>query len=104
VTRLKPSENEIAKQVTEWLDWHHYAWHYVPNRGRFDTGQDKKTKGAPDIVICANGLYVAVEFKAQGKKQSGEQEDFQRMIEQKGGGIYVLARDINDLIPVLKKY
>jgi hypothetical protein len=101
---LIPSEDDIAKLITDWLSYHNICWHNVPNRGRFDTGQDKKTPGAPDIVICYYGLYIAVEFKSPKGVQTPEQREFQYRLEQpKANGIYVLARDITDLIPVLEK-
>jgi hypothetical protein len=98
---LIPTENDVAKQITDWLDYFGYFWHYVPNKGRFDHGQDKKTLGAPDIVVITKGRYIGVEFKAPGKGQTKEQKEFRRRLEQVDGK-YVLARDINDLIPVLR--
>jgi hypothetical protein len=98
---LVPTENDIAKQITDWLTYSNFCWHYVPNKGRFDHGQDKKTLGAPDIVICHRGLYIGVEFKSPKGKQEPAQKEFQQRTE-RAKGIYVLARDIDDLIPVLQ--
>lgn len=100
---LIPTEDDLAKLITDWLSYNRYFWFYVPNKGRFDYGQDKKTLGAPDIVIVVGGLFIAVEFKAPKGRQTPEQKEFQRRLGLPGtDGIYVLARDLEDVTTALQ--
>ena len=101
---LIPTHDDIDKVITEWLDLYRICWHYVPNKGRYDGGQDKKTPGAPDIVICVNGLYVAVEFKTHADSQTPEQKEIQARVESPGAeGIYIIARDLEDVTDIISK-
>lgn len=98
---LTPTHEDIEVLVTEWLDTYHICYHPVPNKGRWDYGQDKKKPGAPDFIAVIHGLYLGIEIKTEGKKQSPAQKEFQAELEQRGEGIYLLVRDIEDLQPLL---
>ena len=53
--------------------------------------------GMADLIgIQAPGRYIAIECKSPTGKQSPEQVTFQRVI-QSLGGVYLIARGINDL-------
>ena len=55
------------------------------------------TPGSADLLgIQAPGRYIAIEVKSPTGKQSPEQATFQRVITQLGG-VYLIARGINDL-------
>jgi hypothetical protein len=94
---LKQTEKDIIKQITDWLDYKHYFWWYVPNRGRWDKGQDKCTPGAPDICVMVDGKLIAIEVKSPTGRQTKAQELFQFNLEAVGGK-YLIARSIDDLI------
>lgn len=57
-------------------------------------------KGSADILACIDGRFVAVEAKCGRDKQQPEQIRFQTAIE-KAGGIYILARSVDDVRAVL---
>jgi Holliday junction resolvase len=53
-------------------------------------------KGLSDLIAVKQGCVLFVEVKAPKGKQSSYQVDFQREIEEHGG-VYVLAKSIEDL-------
>ena len=57
--------------------------------------------GAPDIIICVDGLFVGLEIKTKIGKQSDLQKAAQIKIE-KAGGKYFIIRSVRDLIFVLQ--
>jgi hypothetical protein len=94
-------ERDVKKLVKQWLNLHGILFHDVPNQGTYNAKRDrymsfKGTAGAPDLVACVKGLYVGIELKAPGRTQSLYQKDFQQRIE-KAGGIYLIARGVEDL-------
>lgn len=59
--------------------------------------------GSSDIIAIYKGLFVGIEVKRKGGKQSDEQKAFQRNVED-SGGIYILAfswDDVNKKIQTL---
>lgn len=55
-------------------------------------------QGSADIlgIQAPTGRFLAIEVKATNGKQTEQQQRFQRMIEAHGG-IYILARSLNDI-------
>ena len=55
--------------------------------------------GSADIlgILAPSGRFVAIEVKTATGRQSEQQRAFQQMIE-RHGGIYVLARSVDDAI------
>jgi hypothetical protein len=53
--------------------------------------------GAPDIIVCVDGLFVGLEIKTESGKQSDLQKAAQLKIE-KAGGKYFIIRSVRDLI------
>jgi hypothetical protein len=95
--KVKLSEEDVRKQVTDWLTWNDFFWFYCPNRGRFDTSRDKVTPGAPDIIVVHDGQITAIELKATYRKQSLAQITFQDKLEA-AGGTYIVAYSIDDIV------
>lgn len=54
------------------------------------------SNGAPDMVACYEGRFIALEGKANDGKQADWQKLRQRQIE-RAGGIYVLAWSVDDV-------
>lgn len=98
-------ESDIQRQITDWLTLHRYFW-YRQNSGAM-AGSHKGKRwfvrfakpGAPDIVCVINGIYVGIEVKNERGEQSQAQVDFEHEL-RRAGGIYVLARSLNDVIKV----
>lgn len=60
------------------------------------------TKGVPDIIgVLPGGRFLGVECKSAKGRQSPAQKEMQQRIES-AGGLYVLARGIDDLEAALK--
>jgi hypothetical protein len=56
--------------------------------------------GWPDIVACWRGRFVGIEVKSEHGRQKPHQRVMQERIE-KAGGMYVLARCVDDVIKAL---
>lgn len=57
-------------------------------------------KGFPDLTALKNGKTLYIEIKTPTGRQSAYQVEFQRICEAHGG-IYVLARSVDDIKPYL---
>lgn len=62
-------------------------------------------KGSPDIlaILPDQGKFLGIECKDVRGKLSEDQENFKFSVEMMGG-IYLVARSIDDLISFLKRY
>ena len=56
-------------------------------------------KGSADIlgILAPHGRMLAIECKTETGRQSEQQKRFQEMVE-KHGGVYVLARSVDDVL------
>lgn len=52
--------------------------------------------GQPDIFACIRGRFVGIEAKTAVGRQSEKQKIWQRNLE-RAGGIYILARSVDDV-------
>lgn len=59
-------------------------------------------KGTPDILGTLKGRMVAIEVKTTVGRQSEAQKQWQRNCE-RAGGLYILARSVNDVEVALRK-
>lgn len=58
--------------------------------------------GQPDIFLILNGRFIGIEVKTKTGRQSEAQKNWQRNCEH-AGGIYILARSVEDVIERLRK-
>lgn len=58
-------------------------------------------RGMPDIVVCYQGRFIAIEVKAPRGRQSEFQKEAEAAIK-KAGGDYILARSLDDIVTILK--
>ncbi len=110
--RSAQSETVIQRAILDWLIWHRiFAWREarIPTpirRGNQIVGlrrADPHTLGIPDILACVRGRMIGIEVKTKIGKQSLEQIAWQDRIE-KAGGLYLLARSVNDVEDFFKKH
>lgn len=108
--QLKVSEKDAQRAILDYLAAKR-IFHYRNNSGAFVMPETATTKrrffragvsGAPDIVAVVKGTYVGIEVKASDGRQSDDQKQFQEDLE-RAGGIYVLARGIDEVETALKK-
>ena len=91
-TIKKESENDIQNQIREFLRWN--GWFVIRHQQGLGS-----LKGLSDLSAIKNGKTIYIEVKTSRGVQSEYQINFQREIESHGG-IYILAKNINDV----KKY
>ena len=101
--KIKVLEKEIQKAILDWLGYNK-IFHYrnattgiFMSNGRWKTSQ---SKGSPDIIAVIKGRYIGIEVKAESKKQSPAQKEFQKNLE-KAGGKYILAYSMDEVIHAL---
>lgn len=105
------TESEIQNAIMQYLALKN-IFHWRNNSGCLMTeykGRKRPVRygkvGSPDIICVYKGKFVGIEVKGQDKtgkwgEQSEVQQHFQTLIEN-NGGIYVLAKSIDDVIKVL---
>ena len=100
--RLGIKEKDIQKGILEYLSYRK-GFFWRNNSGGF---RDIKNhfyrfglKGSPDIlgIIPPDGRLVAIEVKSATGQMTDDQRWFQEQVE-KHGGVYVLARSVQDVI------
>ena len=109
--QLKVKESNILKSVLEWLQWQGvFCWR---NNSGNSFIQDKYgntrmikfgVAGSPDILCCLKGgLFCGIEIKCLKKQLTPDQLDFSLKVN-KNGGLYILARSIEDVEEQLKDF
>lgn len=58
--------------------------------------------GAPDIIACIGGKFVAIELKSPSGRQTARQKIHQYKIEM-AGGIYAVVRSAEEFVELLQK-
>lgn len=89
-------ESKIKKQIKE----------YIRKVGGYITpipGGAYGDNGAPDLVACINGRFVAIEAKAGQGEQSPWQKLRQKQIEN-AGGVYIVAYGVEDVVDAIEMY
>lgn len=64
------------------------------------SGAYAKHSGAPDIICCVGGLFVAIELKCPPVKQSQHQKNEEARVG-KAGGKYAVAETLAEVIDVV---
>lgn len=72
-----------VKQSVKRLLAQYMVYPYMPVQGRFG-GR------SIDFLICANGIYLAIETKTIGKQPTPEQHNTMRIIKASGGHVLVI--------------
>ena len=71
-------EGKVKKQVVEILK-KHGVYYFFPVSGGYGKS------GVPDIICCVNGMFLAIECKAEGGKLTALQNRELDRIEEAGG-------------------
>ena len=91
--KIKVSENDIKRQVKDYLSLKGYFHFYLlAGMGAY--------KGIPDIIAIKNNRVLFLEVKRPGGKLSEYQKQFQLDIEGQGGEYYVI-KSLDDLIKII---
>jgi len=93
--KLKVTENDVKKVIKEWLGIKRiFSFHIMQGLGSF--------KGIPDRIAIYKGRIICIEVKKEKGIQSEWQILFQKQVEA-SGGIYIVARCIEDVVEVFEK-
>ena len=105
----KRSTEELKRQnaIATYLFLHHIPYAVTDAAEAAKRGFRHRTgikAGWPDITVCLppNGRFLGIEVKSAKGRQSIKQQECQEEIE-KAGGLYVLARSVDDVIAALEK-
>lgn len=105
----KIRETAIQSQIMAALDWRGILnWREQPTPVPIRRGADivglrrvsERNRGIPDIFALYRGRLIGIEVKSINGRQRAEQKRWQEDLT-RHGGIYVLARDWADVVPVL---
>lgn len=87
----------MERQGRCWYNRQNNGGIYDQKRGVFRTPNGPGYKhGAPDIVACIGGRYVAIEVKSATGRPSDHQNAFRYGLV-KAGGAYVVVRSVDDV-------
>lgn len=89
-------ENEIISAVKEYLKTVDNCFFWKEHGGQF--GQ----AGIPDIIVCLNGRFLALEVKTEKGKTTVLQAVTLRKI-QKSGGTAEVVRSVDDVKLIIQK-
>lgn len=101
--KLNPLEGTIQSSICDYLAIKKYFFYRVNNIPPYDSVNKhfrkmpkNSRKGVADIFLLHKGTPYFIEVKSKTGVQSQDQKDFQKDVNE-NGGIYVLARDIEDV-------
>ena len=89
-------EAELKKDIKRYLDSIGVYWCMIK-------GGAHSKPGDPDMIACVCGRFIGIEAKTYDGVQSPIQKIRQRQIEE-SGGLYVLARSVEDVEDAVNKY
>ena len=85
-------ERDVRKQIVDHLRDHGwFVFYHLAGMGSYP--------GLPDLQAVKDGRTIYIECKTMTGRQSPKQCDFQEQLE-RHGGIYILARCVDDLFMV----
>jgi len=99
---MKTPERDVLRACLDYLNSKGYRSFFRVNNGAWKTERggfvrSTNRKGVADIIGVHNGRAYAIEVKSDTGRMSGDQTYFMDNW-QSAGGVYVLARSVEDLI------
>lgn len=103
MTRTKSKETDVQAAICDYLALKGYLFSRTNNspiydrtRGAFRALPKYTRRGWPDICLISRGTFFGIEVKSDNGKLSKDQQQLGDEIN-KNGGLYVVARSIDDL-------
>lgn len=84
-----------SKIQTEILQWAEAMGYYAVNI------ISASKSGTHDVVMCAEGLFFAIEVKGKGDTEKKLQATKGKRV-RNAGGVYFIARDLDDVIQIVQ--
>ena len=103
----RTEESKRVKAILDYLQYRRvFAWRQnniaVPSVDGFRSFVGMR--GLPDIIgVLPGGVFLGIEVKSKTGRQSKHQKEFQKNLERLGG-VYILARCVDDVEKGLSKY
>ena len=86
--------SQIQTEILQWSEaMNYYAVNIIT----------ASKSGTHDIHLCARGQFFSVEVKGKGDVESELQKAKAKRVE-KAGGIYIVARSLQDVVDVVELY
>lgn len=89
------TESNLQKKVTEYLKKENIYFINVYGSGR-------TAKGAPDIIACVNGKFVALELKVGSNNMQPDQIIHKRRIK-RSGGLHYVPRTLDEVKKIINE-
>jgi hypothetical protein len=90
------AEGKVKKRVTEILKLHE-VYYFFPAANGYGKS------GVPDIICCVNGMFLAIECKAEGGRTTALQDRELERIESAGGIPLVVTPEHLEKLPGIIK-
>ena len=96
--KLKIPEKQVMRAVFDYLVarkifcWRNNSGALMVDKRFINFG----AAGSPDIIAVHRGRFIGIECKGSNGRQTQQQKQFQQSIEL-SGGIYILAKSIDDV-------
>lgn len=100
--------NELTKTIIFDMYWVREGLAYRINNGAiYDTKRQVyrkgvQRKGIPDIIGIINGRFIGIEVKIGRDRQSADQKEVEREINE-AGGVYFIAKSYDDYLEKIAK-
>jgi len=100
--------NELTKTIIFDMYWVREGLAYRINNGAiYDTKRQVyrkgvQRKGIPDIIGIINGRFIGIEVKIGRDRQSADQKEVEREINE-AGGVYFIAKSYDDYLEKISK-
>ena len=79
------SEKAITKKIRDWLKLQPNVWFFKVHGG------PHQAAGVPDLILCVNGHFVALEVKRPGKKATVLQTRTIQQINNSNGDAHIVT-------------
>lgn len=112
-------EDKLQMACRYWFDMQYprlaLLLHHSPNEGRLmhtaRDGAKRKAMGVragfPDFVLLVateRSPYLCIELKAEKGRQSEAQKNYQKAVEENGGGEYIICRTLDEFKAAIEDY
>lgn len=100
--------NELTKTIIFDMYWVREGLAYRINNGAiYDTKRQVyrkgvQRKGVPDIIGIINGRFIGIEVKIGRDRQSADQKEVEKEINE-AGGVYFIAKNYDDYLEKIAK-
>ncbi|MFA5990469.1 MAG: VRR-NUC domain-containing protein [Sphingomonas sp.] len=100
---MKSTEKDTQKAIIQYLEAKK-IFHWRNNTGGTMVAGNHFMKfgypGSPDIIAVVKGQFIGIEVKDIKGKLNDNQEIFKEKLE-KAGGLYIIAKSIDDIMKIL---